>query len=76
LLISMAIRSDHALGCPGYYDQGFMAKPGITHKMMLEGAINSMRQIYEEVAGYGFYKPEKEESYIEMAKAAGLDINI
>lgn len=41
LLMSMAIRSDHALGCPGYYDQKGLGRPnnGVSHARMLECAL-------------------------------------
>lgn len=63
LLMSMALRYDHALGCPGYYDQEFLAQPGVTHEMRLKSTLNIMQQLYEEVAGFGFYKPELEQKY-------------
>lgn len=66
LLMSMAVRSDHGLGCPGYYDQPIFAKPGLTHADRLKAALIRMSQIYEEVAGYGFYSPEGEAGYVAM----------
>ena len=62
LLMSMAIRYDHALGCDGYYDHPVFGQ-GLTHKQHLEGTLITMRQLYEEVSGYGFYSPEQEEGY-------------
>jgi hypothetical protein len=70
LLMSMAVRSDHGLGCPGYYDQPLLAKPGVTHAMRLEATLRNMSQIYEEVAGHGFYSPDKEPGYVDMYDAA------
>lgn len=72
LLMSMAIRSDHALGCPGYYDQKGLGRPnnGVSHARMLECALGDMRKLHEEVVGAGFYSPEKEADYQAMAKAA------
>lgn len=71
LLMSMAIRSDHALGCPGYYDQKGLGRPnnGVSHARMLECALGDMRKLHEEVVGTGFYSPEKESDYQAMAKA-------
>jgi hypothetical protein len=71
LLMSMAIRSDHALGCPGYYDQKGLGRPnnGLSHARMLECALGDMRKLHEEVVGAGFYSPEKEADYLAMAKA-------
>ncbi len=63
-LMSMALRSDHALGCPGYYDQEMLRYPGApTHQQKLDAALREARQQYEEVVGRGFYSPEKEQSY-------------
>jgi hypothetical protein len=64
--MSMAIRYDHALGCSGYYDQPMFKDSGVTHVQRLETTLEIMRQLYEEVAGYGFYSPEKESKYLEM----------
>ncbi|RDL13436.1 hypothetical protein [Pseudomonas jessenii] len=71
LLMSMAIRSDHALGCPGYYDQKVLGRlnNGVSHARMLECALGDMRKLHEEVVGAGFYSPEKETDYLAMAKA-------
>ena len=57
LLMSMAIRSDHGLGIPGYYDQPLLIKAnyGVTHARLLELALSEMRKIHEEVVGTGFY---------------------
>jgi len=76
--MSMAIRLDHALGCPGYYDQ--MAEigldtSGITHTQRLEMTLKDMRRLYEEVSGYGFYKPELEADYVATMNTALPDIN-
>lgn len=64
LLTSMAIRYDHGLGCAGYYDALF--GPG-EHKKRFDAAIRTMRQLYEEVSGQGFYKPERESDYAAIA---------
>ncbi len=73
LLMSMAIRFDHGLGVPGYYDQ-FKAlaitcdmPPGPTHAERLESTLRTMRQLYEEVSGYGFYLKAKEAEYAALA---------
>lgn len=70
LLMSMAIRYDHGLGCPGYYDQSFFGAEKISHEKRLESALTTMRQLYDEVAGYGFYSPDKEAECAGQAKAA------
>ncbi|QLG96597.1 hypothetical protein HZF02_32215 (plasmid) [Pseudomonas yamanorum] len=69
LLMSMAIRSDHGLGVPGYYDQPLMLKMnhGIPHARLLECKLSEMRQIYEEVVGTGFYSVGKEAEYAAPA---------
>lgn len=64
LLISMAIRSDHGLGVPGYYDGPLFAHTGITHQQRLESAMRSMRQLWEEATGRGFWSPENECEYL------------
>lgn len=66
LLMSMALRYDHGLGCPGYYDQlaafsGNTSQP--THEQRLKATLSTMRQLHEEVSGRGFYRPELEEAY-------------
>lgn len=69
-LMSMAIRSDHALGCPGYYDQELLRYPGApTHQQQLDSAIREARAQYEEVVGAGFYSHEKEADYVAMLAA-------
>lgn len=66
LLMSMAIRSDHALGMPGYYDDPMFSASGVTHARRLEVALTEARQLHEEVVGKGFYKPERETYYNGM----------
>lgn len=68
LLMSMALRYDHGLGCPGYYDT-MPTYNGETHAKRLEATITTMRQLYEEVSGYGFYRPDCEEEYAAMVTA-------
>lgn len=68
--MSMALRYDHALGCPGYYDQEFIKVEGITHSQRLAGTLSIMRQLYDEVTGHGFYSPDKEENYASMMDSA------
>lgn len=72
LLMSMAIRQDHGLGVPGYYDQPLMqrANHGVSHARMVECALSDMRKLHEEVVGSGFYSPGKESDYAAMAKEA------
>ena len=54
-LTSMAVRSDHGLGVPGYYDQAMFGN-NISHDALLRVAIMNMRQLYEEATGQGFYR--------------------
>jgi hypothetical protein len=56
LLMSMAVRYDHGLGIPGYYDQFQFLNYGVTHEQRLKATLVTMRQLYDEVAGYGFFK--------------------
>ena len=65
LLISMAIRYDHGLAIPNYYDN-MPIQLGATHKQRFDRAISIMRQLYEEVSGYGFYSADKEAQYLAM----------
>lgn len=62
LLVSMAIRYDHGLTIPGYYDQELL-KSDVSHAQRFESTITIMRQLYEEISGKGFYKSEKETEY-------------
>jgi hypothetical protein len=71
LLVSMAIRFDHGLGVPGYYDAPVFDVEGVGHAKRLRATISAMRQLYEEVSGHGFYSPEKEASYAAMAQESG-----
>lgn len=73
LLMSMALRYDHALGCPGYYDQEIFAHSGVSHARRLECTLTTMRQLYEEVSGWGFYSTERESEYVAMQTAAISD---
>lgn len=72
LLMSMAVRYDHALGMPGFYDQTLFGKKvsDIDHAERLRQAISTMRQLHEEVVGTGFYKPEREAEYAAMSREA------
>lgn len=74
LLMSMAIRSDHGLGVPGYYDTALMLKGGhgVTHARRVECALSDMRKLYEEVVGVGFYSAEKEAEYAAYAVPEGF----
>lgn len=66
--MSMAIRHDHALGLPGYYDS-IAQCPG-EHARQVEGTITWMRQLYEEATGQGFYRPELESRYLTLYQAS------
>lgn len=71
LLVSMAVREDHGLGVPGHYDQPFYASAtGATHAQRMDAALATMRKVYEEVVGDGFYWPERAERYRAMISAA------
>lgn len=61
VLVSMAIRRDHGLGCPNYYDSPVFGADNVGHKRRMEVAIIEARQQYEEVVGRGFYRIEIEE---------------
>ena len=63
-LMSMAIRYDHALGMPGYYDS-IAQCPG-EHARRVEGTLTWMRQLYEEATGQGFYRLELESRYVTL----------
>ncbi len=67
LLMSMAIRMDHALGHPGYYDaspDSMLFDPhGPSHAQRVKCMLSEMRQVHEEIVGTGFYKPKKEDDY-------------
>ena len=66
LLMSMAIRWDHALGLDGYYDQ--FGKPG-DHKLKLESTLRDMRRLWEEVTGRGFFQyPDESQTDIEVVE--------
>jgi hypothetical protein len=70
LLMSMAIRYDHGLGRPGYYDSlnaAGLTAYATTHAQRLDSALRTMRQLYEEVSGHGFYSPEREAAYAAQA---------
>ncbi len=57
LLRSMAIRYDHGLGVPGYYDQRVFGAENVGHARRMESTIRTMHQLHEEVVGKGFYRP-------------------
>ncbi len=57
LLRSMAVRYDHGLGVPGYYDQPVFGAENVGHARRMEATLRTMAQLYEEVVGKGFYRP-------------------
>ena len=65
LLMSMAMRHDHAIGAPGYYDQPIFSRQRglISHRDRVNLTIQEMGKLYEEVAGHGFYRPSREKEY-------------
>lgn len=65
LLMSMAIRYDHGLGVPGYYDM--LLGPG-EHQKKVKAALALMAKLYEEVSGQGFYHPDREDHYQALAQ--------
>lgn len=70
LLMSMAVRYDHGLAVSGHYDQlTHVLHGGASHAQRLDSTLRTMRQLYEEVAGFGFYRPEHEATYAAAAKA-------
>lgn len=68
LLKSMAIRYDHGLAVPGYYDLEFFNNESGMHQQQIEAAISTMKQLHAEVVGEGFYRPELEDKYNEWLK--------
>lgn len=73
LLRSMAVRSDHGLGCPGYYDQEMFAASGVTHARRLESAMTTMRQLHEEVVGTGFHSATPDHTAGLIALVEGME---
>lgn len=76
LLMSMAIRYDHALGMAGARDWKVMPglgerEPG-RHARVLANTMTTMHQLWEEATGAGFYNPEREAAYVASAKACGV----
>jgi hypothetical protein len=71
LLMSIAMRLDHGLACPGYYDQPMYAGSGVTHAQRLRVALADARRVWEEVTGRGFYKPDREAEYVAIAASGG-----
>jgi len=69
LLMRMAIRNNHGLGIPRYYDQPLLIKAnhGVTHARLLQRAISEMRKIHDEVVGDGFYSAERDSCYAAIA---------
>ena len=67
LLISMALRMDHAFGMP---DMGAFEyrKPNI--RAWQDARLAELRKAHEEVVGAGFYSPEREADYVAMLAAA------
>ena len=68
LLRSMAVRYDHGLGIPGYYDQPLFGGEVVSHEKRMESAMRTMRQLHEEVVGVGFYR------YPEAALASPTEV--
>jgi hypothetical protein len=73
LLMSMAVRYDHGLGCPGFYDSSFPGEVKISHQMRVDSALRTMRQLYEEVSGYGFYNRDRDAAYVALIPSKGGD---
>ena len=68
VLMSMAMRQNHALGCPGYFDLMPMMSGGVSHARHLEVALSDAGKLYEEVVGTGFHSPEKDAGYESIAR--------
>lgn len=66
LLNSMMLRYDHALGCPGYYDQPIYSDSGLTHEQRKDSALRLMKQLYDEVAGNGFFRWKKQSFFEKL----------
>ena len=66
LLMSMAVRRDHGLGYPGYYDDPAFGGAG-WHQRRLDAALGYARQQHEEVVGHGFYSADREQQYASLA---------
>lgn len=76
LLMSMAMRFDHGLGVPGYYDSEMFQRPGQpSHAQRLEATLATMRQLYEEVSGRGFYRAALEAEYVARSKTPNAKLN-
>ncbi len=66
LLMSMAMRYDHGLGVPGYYDS-IRREGDPTRAQRLESTLRIMRQLWEEAGGNGFYSADREAEYAALA---------
>lgn len=73
LLMSIAMRLDHRLGVPGYYDGALFSASGISHVQRLEIALLDAKRAWEEVVGHGFYRSDREAEYVEI-RDLGLDV--
>lgn len=71
LLMSMAMRFDHALAMPGYYDVKMFGT--VTHAQRLQATLSQMRQLYEEASGNGFYRPELEDDYVNRMRECSAE---
>lgn len=67
LLISMAVRDDHAFLLDR--DPSNLFAGGV-EPASRESTLRSMAQLYEEAIGRGFYSPEREQSYVESFERA------
>lgn len=63
-LVSMALRYDHGLGLPEFYNS--LTGDPQEHQRRLTSTISTMRQLYKEAVDNGFYRPELEESYLRL----------
>lgn len=69
LLISMAIRDNHAfLVTPHTFENGIITS-GVNPEHR-ESVLSSMRQLYEEVVGTGFWSHERDAGYVESFNRA------
>ncbi|MBD9674920.1 hypothetical protein IB275_30365 [Pseudomonas sp. PDM21] len=73
LLVSIACRLDHGLLVPGHYDRvadQFAGIPHPTHLQVFEARLADARRAYEEIAGHGFYRFDREDEYVALLEAA------
>ena len=86
-LRSMAIRSDHGLGVPGYYDSPLLQQIAaasasgsegksfaLSHEQRMGAAMIRMSQLYEEAVGQGFFTHEAPASMTQSQSPASTQL--